>query len=362
MANREGWKELKVWHIYVMNENFGDNVLGEGVKNLFKTELNIQRHSISSFNIFKLDWNNPNLIRKINKSVDLIIIGGGGLISGNGGFYFRMNRALIKNIKTPMVFYSLGYNRFRGEPHFNDETLLSLRETRDRAIFFSTRRDGSMKMLKERSFIVKDSPDPAFWLAPSYSQFIKKPYVIMNLAGDVHRYRFNEGNYVTIWEFLSQIEKIVKFLLKKNYKVLFALHRMDDLLMKNVADKFPQNVYSWDWRNILGNTNIGLGYYKHAYASIGMRGHSQIIPIGLGVPTISLGQQEKNIGLMRKLGLAEWNIEIGDPDLGLKVCNKFEELEGKRNMLREYYKSKLKVWRKEVKKEFKVISEELSKR
>lgn len=351
---------MKVWHIYVMNENFGDHVLGEGLKNLLTQGLDIPRHSIESYNIFQIDWNNPSLVNLINSKVDLVVIGGGGLISGNGGFYFRMNKDLIQRIKTPLLFYSIGYNLFRGEPDFNQAQGEILRESINHSIFFSARRDGSMEKLRDLGFHIKNSPDPGFWIKKKYLKLFNKPYVILNVAGDVHRYRYYEGNHISFFTFMDRIQEIVKFLLEKKYKVLFALHRMDDLIVKDLP-KVSKDIYLWDWRNILTNTDIGLSYYQYAHSVIGMRGHSQIIPIGLGVPAISLGQQDKNLGLMTKLELQKYNVEISDPDLVNKVKDLFEDLEQNREKVKELYKKKLTNWKKEVRTEFQEIKKKLEK-
>jgi polysaccharide pyruvyl transferase WcaK-like protein len=79
--------------------------------------------------------------------------------------------------------------------------------------------------------------------------------------------------------------------------------------------------------------DMALSYYRHADFVLAMRGHGQIVPLGFGVPVVALSNHPKHLGLMRKLGLAEYCVEIDDEDLTSKVETAVDSVDTRRSQL-----------------------------
>jgi len=88
-----------------------------------------------------------------------------------------------------------------------------------------------------------------------------------------------------------------------------------------------ESAYVWDFGSFAFDRSINiLDYYKNAEFVLAMRGHGQIVPIGLNVPVISLENHDKNIGLMRKLNLEYYNVNILEKELSVKIIEKVDHI------------------------------------
>jgi polysaccharide pyruvyl transferase WcaK-like protein len=108
--------------------------------------------------------------------------------------------------------------------------------------------------------------------------------------------------------------------LAKRYRVIIAPHVYADIELSNIVALGIKNVKVWNFSSFaFDNVKDSIGYYKHAEFVLAMRGHGQILPLSFSIPTISLENHDKNIGLMRKLNLEEFNVSIFDPDFKVKT-------------------------------------------
>lgn len=332
---------MRVLHTYCLNYNLGDYALGIGVKNLLRYNFDIDY--IGETNLQGRVFNEYYINEVVNKKYDLLVIGGGGIIHGKhwpNGWFWLIDKDLIKTIKIPFIIYGAGYNYWIEEGGMPQRGIKHLEETIKYAKFFSVRNDGSAKRVKDQLGIdCEVVPDPGFHinLNTTYENVNEtSPYVLVQVANDKSDMRFGCSNEKNI--FIKNM-KDVTYQLSKKYKVIFAPHVFDDVLLsRDISEGIP-NTEVWNFGKFaFDNVKEAISYYKTADFVISMRGHGQIIPIAFNTPVISLENHPKHKGLMEELNLLEYNVSI-DKDLANSLSVKIEMLENNMELLKRKYES-----------------------
>lgn len=303
---------MKILHTYCLNYNIGDYALGIGVKNLLREYLDVDL--IGETNLQGTVFNEYFIEQVINKKYDLLVIGGGGIIHGAhwpNGWFWLIEEELIEKIKIPFIVYGVGYNYFKDEGEIPEIGRSHLKKTIDKAAYFSIRNDESVERFYEQMGInVPEIPDPGFHinLNKSYSCDENMPFVLIQLANDKPEHRFSSADKKQ--RFIQDMRSVVSDLAKK-YKVIFSPHVYDDIFISQDIAYGIENAEVWDFsKYAFDNCAESLGYYQAAEFVLAMRGHGQILPIAFNTPVISLENHPKHSGLMRKLGLAEYNVSL----------------------------------------------------
>lgn len=330
---------MRVLHTYCLNYNIGDYALGIGVKNLLRANLNID--FIGETNIQGREFNEYYINEVVNKRYDLLVIGGGGIIHGShwpNGWFWLIDKALIKQIKIPFIVYGVGYNYWIEEGGIPERGIEHLKETVKRAAYFSVRNDGSAdRILQQTEIVAPVIPDPGFHieLNTEYIRNEQLPYVLIQIANDKPERRF--GSISKREAFINDM-KVITQDLAKDYKVIYAPHVPDDVGISKEIVQGITNAAVWDFSYFaFDHCHEAIGYYKFAEFVIAMRGHGQIIPIGFGTPVISLENHPKHIGLMKELDLLEFNVKIGDTNFVHKLSAKIEKIKTHRDQLVKKY-------------------------
>jgi polysaccharide pyruvyl transferase WcaK-like protein len=329
---------MRVLHSYCLNYNIGDYALGMGVKNLLRETFDIDL--IGETNIQGREFNKYYINEVVNKKYDLLVIGGGGIIHGAhwpNGWFWLIEKDLIKSIKIPFVIYGVGNNYFEDEA-IPERAVAHLQETYKYAKYFSVRNDESYeRVVSQVGFKPAEIPDPGFHvgLNKSYEKIIEEPYVIVQLANDKTKQRFkNKKLFIDGMKF-----NVAK--LAKNYKIIFIPHVLDDVAISNEICDGIDNAEVLKFGNFaFDHADKMIGYYKYAEFVIAMRGHGQIVPIGFNVPVLSLQNHPKHIGLMRKLELEDYNVHVNDSKFSehlrdgiIRMINNKEELKKKYSVI-----------------------------
>lgn len=331
---------MRILHTYCLNYNIGDYALGIGVKNLLREHLEVD--FIGDTNIQGREFNEYYINEVVNKRYDLLVIGGGGIIHGShwpNGWFWLINKELIKQIKIPFIVYGVGYNYWEEEGGIPERGTVHLKETIKNAAYFSVRNDGSAKrILKQTGIDAPAIPDPGFHinLNTEYSREIKEPYVIIQIANDKPESRF--GSLENRASFIEDMRDVSKKL-SKDYKVLLAPHVPDDVSISNeIAQDLPC-VDVWDFGYFaFDHSQESLGYYKYADFAIAMRGHGQIVPIAFNTPVIALENHPKHRGLMEELNLLEYNIKIAESGFKQNLLDCIENLISNKDALEKNYR------------------------
>lgn len=330
---------MRILHTYCLNYNIGDYALGIGVKNLLRKYLDVD--FIGETNIQGREFSEYYIHEVVNKKYDLLVIGGGGIIHGAhwpNGWFWLIEKDLIKQIKIPFIVFGVGNNYWNEETQIPEHGIEHLKETSRLANYFSVRNDGSEERLLQQTGIQANVvPDPGFHvnLSKKITNPVKDPFVVIQLANDKVDFRF--GGMEGKQKFIGHMRKVVSQLAKE-YQVIFAPHVFDDIdLSKRIAEGI-KNTHIWDYSYFaFDHTDEVLGYYKHAQFVIAMRGHGQIIPISFNTPVVSISNHPKHEGLMRELDLFDYNVNLKHENLAEMILGLVDHLNKEKTLLIEKY-------------------------
>lgn len=141
---------LKLVHVSAFNYgNAGDVLLPIVLQDTWQNEFG------------KIDWINQkvhatvdiDLINQINES-DGVIIGGGGLFLRDtnpnqiSGWQWPCSMEMLHKIKVPIIFYAVGYNRFRGQEEFEPFFKESITAFAEKSAYIGLRNYGSINAVK----------------------------------------------------------------------------------------------------------------------------------------------------------------------------------------------------------------------
>ncbi len=327
---------MRILHSYCLNYNIGDYALGIGVKNLLRNFLSVD--FIGETNLQGRYFNEYYINEVVNKKYDLLVIGGGGIIHGShwpNGWFWLIDKNLIKSIKIPFIIYGVGDNYFEDE-HIPERAIEHLKETYKYALSFSVRNDGSLeRVINGIGIKPKEVPDPGFFagLNTSYPQLIKDKYVIIQIANDKMEHRF--GTQSKRKRFVLSMKKVTRYL-ANSYKILFAPHVYEDVALSQEIMEGINNCSMWRFGDLaFDHSDMAVGYYRYADFVLAMRGHGQILPIGFNVPTIALCNHPKHKGLMDKLSLTEWALSVDSPHFDELLIEKIELLKNNTESLKD---------------------------
>lgn len=325
---------FKICHAYAQNYNFGDNALAYGVKNIFSKYFS-KKARFEDIDVHSTIFN-KDVIKKINDTYDLFLVGGGGLIHTFDSEYwlFNMDNNDIKYVDIPMLFFGLGYNNF---DDMHPGVIENIKLLQQKSIDFSVRNDGSFDRLHKFNFNFTEIPDPGFFVDGNHpGPNIDGDYVILQLANDAPELRNVDK------KFIDNIIKVCKLLIDKNYTVVLAPHCYPDIYLSDAVVKACDNkkVFLWDWFRFIRKDCVaeGLGYYKYAKFVLAMRGHAQICPMGMNVPVISLINHPKHMGLLQKINQEKMSVLVKDDNFVEKMTSLIEYTEQHYDDIKQEYK------------------------
>lgn len=330
---------MRVLHTYCLNYNIGDYALGIGLKNALREYLDVSL--IGNTNLQGREFNEYYINEVVNKRYDLLVIGGGGVIHGShwpNGWFWLIDKDLIKTIGIPFIVYGVGDNYFEDE-QIPERAVAHLRETYKYASYFSVRNDGSHKRVLEQTGIdAKVVPDPGFHvgLNTEYERPEPDKYIIIQLADDKPAKRF-KNDQSSKDRLVNGLREILKSL-SGDYKIIFAPHVYDDIALSKVVATGIPNSEIWDFGYFaFDHSDKAIAYYKYAEFVIAMRGHGQIVPIGFNTPIVSIQNHPKHGGLMEELELSEYNIDIHEVNFKDKLTSVIQKtINNKQNLEKQY--------------------------
>ena len=319
----------RIWMVGAFSDNFGDRVLQRSNSDLLReyfdcdfTYLNCQKTFFSK-----------NLIKSINKNADMLFFAGGGLIfrrdmdKSVSGWQFNCEIENIKEIKVPIVFNGIGFNRFPYQPDFKPGMWDHLQETINCSALFSVRNSGTLEALKENGINVSKvqiTPDCGIFIRTEdyhHSMFDNNLKIGLNWASDRATQRFS-GNWA------NKLMVVLKVLKNTNANVYLIEHLMPNELNVDIKlamrqmfkeelgerghvlfDKLHDLYPMFDY-----NSTLFSDIYKKMDLVLGMRGHSGLISFGLNTPFIGLGQHNKIRFFMEDVGLEHNIVKLNQTD------------------------------------------------
>ena len=338
---------MKILHIGSYNRNLGDNAALYNVRLEFNKFIkDIEWESSDIHEDFWTKRNDQELtIKKLNQGFDCVVVGGGGLIEYRGyeshdtKYKLPFNKRVLESIDCPVFFVGLGINYFRGLEGFSDEAALSLKETFLHSSGFSLRNDGSEAIFRDITGLKSEEiPDPGLiydFESPN------KQHITRSLIQPAfnNNEKQNEGRYGSSENIIS----LVRFA-EDNRLSAFPHTPKDFKYFKNfLVDKLemPENL---KFKNTLGFAKL----YMCFDSVVAMRGHGQLISIGLNVPGIYLSTQDKVRDFSFLNGFAGYNVDIKQENWLEALKVKHKNLTEDKHYLEEWYSIRhknMKVWK-----------------
>ncbi|MGE3163415.1 MAG: polysaccharide pyruvyl transferase family protein [Planctomycetota bacterium] len=347
---------LRVLHVATHRHNIGDGALVAGIHRTLENDLGVKlqvepldvlEHKIRGERVMLT----ADDVTRINRTADLVIIGGGGMIEGGArntlsGINFNFDIALLERFEVPVVFYALGFNQFRRSVFFHRGKLAQLLATAHRlGMLFTVRNDGSKARL-ERLLgpldFVGTVPDPGLYV-PTRPRTVPELRegafnVVLQLAGDRLQHRLGGKLSRSVRrlrgrDLLVNLTRVVtELIVQRGAHVVLCPHLLTDLpLLAELVMALPNRALreGCTLSPVLCGAESAPDFfelYRQADLVIGMRGHSAICSVGLGTPFIGLATHDKVGGFMTEIGLPEWSVDPRQPDAMLQLGERIHEV------------------------------------
>ncbi len=369
-------KKYKLLHIGIhnsANKNAGDTVLFQTVRRTFDFYLGDCDWELKQV----WDFFSSEEAIQANNKYDAIVIGGGGLLlrdqAGsdvkNSGWQWNCSIDSLKQIKIPLIVFAIGYNRFRGQPDFDLIFSDHLKLLVMKSCFFGLRNSGSILSLKkylprdQHPLIIRQfCPTNIIWqLYPKFqslaiSHDMKNSRILaFNAAFDRVELRFGSKEN----EILSNVVKAMKVAQLRGWQIIIVSHKTVDRKIESYFDKLNINYKTKDL-TYCDHESV-MEFYSQIDLAIGMRGHAQMIPLGLRRPIISIISHDKMKYLLEDINRTEWGIEVTSQNFEKKLEKIFINIESNRDkLLNDTAKVQEIIWN-ETRSNFKLIKNCINK-
>lgn len=343
---------IKVGHIGVFNTNIGDTAATYNIEKSWRAlhpDTEWYRLNLKSF------WGHKNkvstakgVLKELEEKVDVIIVGGGGLLEYGGyeqfgtGWKLPFNEEVLSAVTKPIHFHAVGLNIFRGGVPYSKKAKEALQACIDMSSTFSVRNDGSYQKLRDwvgldvsRVHIV---PDPGLL---HYDHLGIKRKSIMEVGAIQPAWNGGEGINNNRYggkdniKYLNELFKSYKMIphTKRDFRSkgtpVLSKHKFEKMLGADQFDSFVQ-------------------YYKEIDYVVAFRGHGQMMSIGMNVPGIYLSTQDKVEDFSLNNGFQNFNVDIKAPWWRAELEHKLELLTKPDSpYLRQWYDIRdqnMKVW------------------
>ncbi|AFY47776.1 methyltransferase family protein [Nostoc sp. PCC 7524] len=330
---------LKIAHLGVHGNisNGGDTLLFPAVRYLFQTNL-----APTNFTLFQVrDKVTQETIDAINQH-DALVIGGGGLFLADtnpnnlSGWQWPCPIELLEQIKIPIIVFSVGYNKFRGQQEFADVFHRSVCKLVEKSAFFGLRNYGSIQQLK--NYLPEElherlvfQPCPTTVLSKFYAGIPQisnndndQRVITINIALDRHHLRFGHKEDEILWN----IAEVLLSFQQDGWQIRLLNHCPVDT---ETSFWFrAKSLYSEERNLHYLPPQASIDAYSDVSLAIGMRGHAQMIPFGLGCPILSLISHDKLGFFLEDIEHPEWGIEVKSSNFRDELTDKISSILGNR--------------------------------
>ncbi|WP_353944359.1 CDC27 family protein [Streptomyces sp. HUAS MG91] len=307
------------------NENAGDKVLPEAVRQCFGTDTG-PRHWYQRHAHLLVD---EEALERLNARRG-VVVGGGGLFlpdtspNSNSHWQWNVPDALLGRLTAPLAVFAVGYNVFDGQQYRRTRFAESLRVLVERSAFFGLRNHGSIDRVRELlpeelRDRVRHQPCPttvADLLVPPAGRVPRSDTVLVNCAYDRAGLRFGHD----YGHFLAEMAGALREL-RGRAEVRYAAHMPAD--EKFVHDLRREHGLSLPVDRLYALSNDAIrDLYRRARLVIGMRGHAGMIPFGCGTPILSLVSHPKLAYFLSDIDRPDWGLSVHDRELGPRLAER----------------------------------------
>lgn len=270
------------------------------------------------------------LLRDISSRAMGVVVGGGGLLlrdtapNAVSGWQWNCSLDALRRIARPLAIFAIGYNRFRGQEDFDPVFREHLAETVRRSVFFGLRNTGSIRAVSTylppelaarltyqpcpTTVLRYLKPRPEEWEPPVTSRILG-----VNVAFDRGKLRFGGAEH----QRLSALASALRQLQDEGWLCRLLIHVQADEAFGAWLDGAGVRFESVNLAGV--PPEQVLAAYREIPITLGMRGHAQMIPFGLGQAIVSLVSHDKLRWFLEDLGHTEWGVEMDSPNLTQEV-------------------------------------------
>lgn len=280
-------------------------------------------------------------------ATDGIVIGGGGVflqrknlkLDHPSEWHWSCSMELTRQIRVPVAFFAVGYNQFRSHGKMPPKFKRHLASFADRIVFVGMRNTGSMEKIREylpeeKHDCIAYQPCPTTVIKCLYPGLFEqngrrydRPVLGLNCAFDRPEARFQGKQDNICSEIAAAIGK-----LSDKFDIHYVIHSpQDDLFLPYLTKhNVPYQVVN------LVNTNPRhiVQYYQQLSIMLGMRGHSQMVPFGCGIPIISLISHDKLKWFLQDIDREDWGIEVQEKQIKRDLIDKVEDFYAREHRIR----------------------------
>ena len=317
-------KTIKILHIGIHKNiiaNSGDKVHFYLLRKWFDESFS---PTVIKWSLMQI-WKKVNLndIDFINKNYDAIVIGGGGLFLKDQknadnfpcGWQWNIKTYLINKIEVPIIIFGVGFNKFRGQGDFKKEFKSSIQALKKKSIFFGLRNAGSIKEIKK---LLKEKINIS--LQPCVTSYIsklkdfknlkikkyKKKIISFGFTYDRMHYRFSSKKQFDLFK------NIINSLINKlsvHHTIHFVYHKTQDRnYHRYISLDNKKKIKEIDLTN--KKVNEIIKYYAKIDLIYAMRGHNQLIALGLKKKFYSIVTHNKIKYLVDDMKLNKFKLDI----------------------------------------------------
>lgn len=351
---------MQICHIASHKGNVGDLINHQGFyNNMLPAEVsaNIERIELRDF---YYSYNqrrvfDEHLARQLNKC-NLVVIGGGGYLDAQWpesetGTTLSLSRQFIDSLSTKVLVNAIGYHEYPGRTNASIcrkfSSFLGYVSQLDNWMV-TVRNDGSYERLAFRYgetalHNIKKVPDNGFFCDLQKRLYLPKDRTVgMCITNDLFCAEYNKG--VQAVNFNQYISTIINELCSIGYRIVLLPHTPPDI---EIVGKLYSHISSQYKREKLvvapldANTSSAINrlneYYNLCSCIIGMRFHSLICAINLGIPAIALAGHEQIEGLYRELSLSDYCVRVDNLSFRDKLFSMVDKCVSKSELIHARY-------------------------
>jgi polysaccharide pyruvyl transferase WcaK-like protein len=332
----------EILHIHARVWNKGDHGLTLAIQQLLRGKL--RRVRFRDYDIKKLKTEGFGRIAKLAPEYDAVVIGGGGLY---GRWLFPLDVSPLAKAGTPVILYSVGYDRTLRNPGLTASGWKSIAELNRLATLSSARDKLTLQKLRERG--IRKAvlvPDPGMFLEPKRKKLpLKKKDLNIGLNIAYHW-----------WMRLHEPSREVKLPMRR--KVFDSVVETCSALQNCFGAKIYYMPHFYTEKSVLRRLKrkfeirqLSLSPQQMVYAygrfnqSITMNMHSAIFSFNVGTPFINISYNEKNPAFCRLAGMQDYCLDISR--LGEMLPASLELLAEENSLRKKLVRRKRALWRKE---------------
>lgn len=326
--------------------NQGDNANSAGTRSLFRATFSdeLEFHDLEIRGYFRGRKKFDDEFVSLCNGYDLVMIGGGNyfelwLEESCSGTTVDITPDRLAAIRPPILFHALGFDDGMGTPAralSNARSWFAWVAARPKQLRVTLRNDGSLATAQQllgpeltRDFV--GIPDGGFLLpdpGPSGLPRTQGRRIGINLAGDMGDIRFGAfpgglpGFLAEFASFLTELVASDAFL-----ELTFFPHIHRDMLpISLLLEMLPDPVVRSRLRVAPFVTGPGteaafFAHYADCDLILGNRFHANVVPLGLGIPTLGLVNYPQVSKLYSELGATERMHDIATPGFAVALRN-----------------------------------------